>query len=141
MLIIYRYGIGKNHFAITEDIWEGTFALLASLIISFMGIGLLRVSKMTEKWRVKIALVLDKHQQKANLGTRKRFDLWCQRYMMVLLPLVTVLREGLEAVVFIGGVALGLPATAFPIAVLSGLGAGSLIGWLMYKYVQLKHSY
>jgi len=52
---------------------------------------------------------------------------------MFLLPFITVLREGLEAVVFIGGVGLGLPATSFPIPVLCGLIAGCAIGYLIYK--------
>lgn len=33
---------------------------------------------------------------------------------------------------FISGVGLGLPATAFPLAVICGLGAGILIGYLIY---------
>jgi high-affinity iron transporter len=34
---------------------------------------------------------------------------------------------------FIAGVGLGLPATSFPLAVICGLGAGALIGYLIYK--------
>ena len=34
---------------------------------------------------------------------------------------------------FIAGVGLGLPATSFPLAVLCGLGAGVLVGYLIYK--------
>lgn len=34
---------------------------------------------------------------------------------------------------FIAGVGLGLPATSFPLAVLCGLGAGGLVGYLIYK--------
>lgn len=32
-----------------------------------------------------------------------------RRYVMLILPLIIVLREGLEAVVYVGGVELGLP--------------------------------
>jgi hypothetical protein len=35
-----------------------------------------------------------------------------------------------EDVRFIAGVGLGLPATSFPLAVLCGLGAGALVGYL-----------
>jgi FTR1 family protein len=38
-----------------------------------------------------------------------------------------------EDVRFIAGVGLGLPATSFPLAVLCGLGAGALVGYLIYK--------
>ena len=33
---------------------------------------------------------------------------------------------------FIAGVGLGLPATSFPLAVICGLGAGILVGYLIY---------
>jgi hypothetical protein len=55
--------------------------------------------------------------------------------LMLMIGQITVLREGLEAVVFIGGVGLGLPATAFPIAVIAGLAAGCTCGFIIYKSV------
>ena len=98
-----------------------------------MGAALLRVSKLQDKWRVKLANALEKQDVKAQGGTSTKFKAWCEKYAMFLLPFVTVLREGLEAVVFIGGVGLGLPATSFPLAVICGLGAGILIGYLIYR--------
>lgn len=127
------YGLGSDLLGKTEDIWEGVFGLIASLIISVMGIGLLRVSKLQDKWRVKIAQALEKNHSNEGLGMRSRFRTWCQKYAMFLLPFVTVLREGLEAVVFIGGVGLGLPGTSFPLAVVCGLAVGCAIGYLIYK--------
>jgi len=127
------YGFGKDHFAGTEDIWEGVFGLLAAVIISVVGAALLRVSKLQDKWRVKIALALEKNDKKIKGSAGTRFKQWCEKYAMFLLPFVTVLREGLEAVVFIGGVGLGLPATAFPLAVICGLGAGCAVGYLIYR--------
>lgn len=127
------YGLGKDVFGQTEDIWEGVFGLIATIIITLMGIGLLRVSKLQDKWRVKIAQALEKHHSGQGLGMRSRFKLWCEKYAMFLLPFVTVLREGLEAVVFIGGVGLGLPAKSFPLAVVVGLLCGIVIGYLIYR--------
>jgi high-affinity iron transporter len=34
---------------------------------------------------------------------------------------------------FIAGVGVGLPATSFPLAVITGLGAGVLVGYLIYR--------
>ena len=128
------YGFGKDHFAGTEDIWEGSFSLLATVIISIVGAALLRVGKLQDKWRVKLARALEKSDANAKgKSTASRFGLWCQKYAMFLLPFITVLREGLEAVVFIGGVGLSLPATAFPLAVVCGLGAGVAVGYLIYR--------
>ena len=127
------YGLKTDIFGKSEDIWEGVFGLIASIIITIMGIGLLRVSKLQDKWRVKIAQALEKHHSGQGLGVRSRFKIWCQKYAMFLLPFVTVLREGLEAVVFIGGVGLSLPASSFPLAVICGLLAGCAIGYLIYR--------
>lgn len=52
---------------------------------------------------------------------------------MFFLPFITVLREGLEAVVFVGGVGLSTPAKAVPIPVLTGLFCGSLVGFIIYR--------
>ena len=127
------YGLGKDRFANTEDLWEGVFGLIATIIISLMGAALLRVSKLQDKWRIKLAAALEKQDVKAKVGGKGKVKAWCKKYAMFLLPFVTVLREGLEAVVFIGGVGLGLPATSFPLAVICGLGAGILIGYLIYR--------
>jgi high-affinity iron transporter len=98
-----------------------------------MGAALLRVSKLQDKWRVRLAKAIESKDSTRH-GTRAtRFKIWCEKYAMFILPFITVIREGLEAVVFIGGVSLGLPASAFPIAVVCGLGAGAFIGFLIYK--------
>lgn len=46
---------------------------------------------------------------------------------------ITVLREGIEAVVSIGGVSLSFPASAFPLPVITGLLAGALVGYIIYR--------
>ncbi|CDS00683.1 probable Fer2-High-affinity iron permease [Sporisorium scitamineum] len=49
------------------------------------------------------------------------------------IPLITTLREGLEGVVFIGGVSLGLPATSIPLPAIVGLFVGLGIGFLIFR--------
>lgn len=125
------YGLGKDVFSKTEDLWEGIFGVLASIIITLMGAALLRVSKLQEKWRAKIAKAIQTKGSHARFGAR--FKAWAERYAMFILPFITVLREGLEAVVFIGGVGIGMPASSFPLAVFCGLLAGIFIGYLIYR--------
>jgi high-affinity iron transporter len=48
---------------------------------------------------------------------------------MFVVPFVTVLREGLEPVVFVG---LNYPAYAFPLPVFGGIAAGVVVGYVMY---------
>ncbi|KKY19916.1 putative plasma membrane iron permease [Phaeomoniella chlamydospora] len=130
------YGLGKDAWSGAEYVWEGVFGLIASIIITVMGAALLRVSKLQAKWRVKLAAALEaKDGPKGKASTR--FKRWLEKYAMFVLPFITVLREGLEAVVFIGGVSLGLPASSIPLATVVGLGAGCLVGVLIYKFGNL----
>jgi high-affinity iron transporter len=126
------YGLQKDAFAPTENLWEGIFGLIASIIITLMGAALLRVSKLQDKWRVKIARAIES-KEKPGAKFSSRFKHWAEKYSMFLLPFITVLREGLEAVVFIGGVGVGMPASAFPLAVICGILAGVVVGFIIYK--------
>lgn len=102
-----------------------------------MGAALLRVSKMQEKWRLKLAKALEAKSNSISHSNQRqsfklRFKLYCERYAMFTLPFITILREGVEAVVFIGGVSLGLPASSIPLATICGLLCGIAVGALIY---------
>ncbi|KAG9242234.1 putative iron transferase [Calycina marina] len=128
-LIGVFYGLGKDKWASTEYYWEGSFALFASLVIGVLGAALLRVSKMQEKWRVKLAVALEEKPAKKG----GKFKRWCERYAMFMLPFITVLREGMEAIIFVAGVSFSSPAAAVPLPVIVGLLCGGLVGYLIYK--------
>lgn len=126
------YGLGADHWGPTEAIWEGVFALVSSIIIAVMGAALLRVSKMQAKWRVKLARALEaKDNREARFDAR--FRNWAEKYAMFILPFITILREGLEAVAFISGISLSLPATSIPLATVVGLIAGFAASYLIYR--------
>jgi high-affinity iron transporter len=126
------YGLGKDKWAVTEYYWEGSFAIFAALVITIMGATLLRVSKMQDKWRVKLAKSLE--NKPVNVDGRKgALKRWAEKYAMFMLPFITVLREGLEAVVFIAGVSFSAPASAVPLPVVVGLIAGAAAGYFIYK--------
>lgn len=128
------YSLGKNVWSNTESVWEAVFALIASLIITLMGAALLRISKLQDKWRVKLARAIEAKDSNRGSSAGTRLKIWLEKYAMFTLPFITVLREGLEAIVFIGGVSLGFPASAFPLPVIVGVAAGALISFLIYKY-------
>ncbi|KKA26896.1 hypothetical protein TD95_002123 [Thielaviopsis punctulata] len=125
------YGLGKDLWSQTEDLWEGVFYLIATIIVSVMGLALLRINKMQEKWKLKIAESLS--PTATTTGWTKWLGAWGKRNVMLLLPLITVLREGLEAVVFVGGVSLSLPAKSFPLPVVCGCIAGLAVGYMIYR--------
>ncbi|KAJ5424104.1 hypothetical protein N7491_009320 [Penicillium cf. griseofulvum] len=126
------YGLGTDTFSSTEDIWEGVLGIVAAIIITIMGAALLRVSKLQDKWRVKLAKALQQEHD-PNETKKGRVKRWLEKYAMFILPFITVLREGLEAVVYVGGVGLGLPASSFPLAVFCGLLAGFVVGYIIYR--------
>ncbi|KAF3481106.1 plasma membrane iron permease [Arthroderma uncinatum] len=133
-LIGVFYSLGRNKWSKAEALWEGVFAVVASLIITLMGAALLRISKLQAKWRIKLTKVLEAKTEDRRRGSSwGRFKRWCEKYAMFILPFVTVLREGLEAVVFIGGVSLGASASSIPIPTIAGVIAGSAIGYMIYK--------
>ncbi|KAI1506403.1 iron permease-like protein [Biscogniauxia marginata] len=125
------YTAGKNSWETNEYNYEGAFALFASVIITVVGAALLRVGKMQEKWRVKLAKALEAPLQAS--GRRGWFKRFAEKYAMFVLPFITVLREGIEAIVFIAGVSFSAPATAVPLPVVIGLIVGAIVGYILYK--------
>lgn len=124
------YSLNNDVWSKSEDLWEGVFCIIATILISLMGVAMLRINKMKEKWRVKLAqAILQKPKDsKFSLGH------FTKKYCMFILPFITCLREGLEAVVFVGGVGLNQPASSFPLPVICGLIAGVVVGFLLYYF-------
>lgn len=142
MFIAIFYSLGKNLWAQSEDLWEGIFSLVACMMITVMGITMLRLNKMQEKWRLKLAkaIIATEETEGSEVEVKEKPiwkklnpSLWSRKHAMALLPFITTLREGLEATVFIGGVSLGTPASAFPLPVICGLAAGSIVGYGIYR--------
>ncbi|ODN78052.1 hypothetical protein L202_05133 [Cryptococcus amylolentus CBS 6039] len=125
----------------TEQLWEGIFSVIAAFIIWMMATAFLKMDRSRIKWRWKLAAAFDQSQAKVlaqeNMSDEDRAAAKKEgksgKWALFLLPLITVLREGLEAVVFVGGVSLGLPATSIPLAVVVGLIAGFAVGYLIYR--------
>ncbi|KAG1862534.1 iron permease FTR1/Fip1/EfeU [Suillus subalutaceus] len=109
-----------------ENLWEGIFELIASLMIFVMGITMLKLDRAKAKWRVKLQRAFS--DQHVDRGTRTG------KWVLFILPMITVLREGIEAVVFVGGVALGQPAESIPIAAIVGLTVGLICGYFIYQF-------
>ncbi|KAK4662525.1 high-affinity iron permease [Podospora pseudopauciseta] len=131
-LIGVFYSLGVDQWGARELTYEGAFSLIASLIITAVGFALLRIGKMQDKWKAKIEQSLGEQarQRRTKRGT---VMMWLEKYSMFMLPFVTVLREGIEAVVFIAGVSFSAPVTSVPIAVIIGLMVGAGVGLAMYK--------
>lgn len=121
-----------------------------------MATAFLKMDRSRIKWRWKLAAAFDRSQvkllarEKMSEHDRKLAEKEGKsgKWALFLLPFITVLREGLEAVVFVGGVSdffsfsisfrwtglmmrkvsLGIPATSIPLAVVVGIIAGFAVG-------------
>ncbi|KAK3308481.1 iron permease FTR1 family-domain-containing protein [Chaetomium strumarium] len=150
-LIVVFYTAGASKWEASELRFEGAFSLVACVIISVVGAALLRVGRMRDEWWEKLRVVMEKRDMggsgdggDAGVVVRVKgrgrvtrvgvaVQRWMERYAMFALPFMTVLREGIEAVVFIAGVTFSAPATAVPLAVVVGLAAGAAVGFAFYK--------
>ncbi|KAF5336729.1 hypothetical protein D9757_015080 [Collybiopsis confluens] len=118
----------SNLWANTEELWEGIFDIIASIMIFVMGVSMLKMDRAKAKWRLKLQKAFDGRTKGDKDG--KTVAGTIPLLLMVKCPNNT----GLEAVVFIGGVSLGQPATAIPIAAIVGLICGLVVGFLIYQF-------
>lgn len=149
------YFIQKDLWSYTERLWEGLFSLISSILITSMGVGLLRINKiMKVKWWLKLG---DAYNQEVpgemseqeieadvttgllndgkgkNNGENGVGEKFSEKYFLAMLPFITTLREGLEAVVFIGGIGTSQPLSSLPLAVACGGALGAGIGYSLYR--------
>ncbi|KAH9816728.1 iron permease FTR1/Fip1/EfeU [Melampsora americana] len=137
----------------SEELWEGIFSIVACCMIFIMGITMMRMDRAKVKWRLQLSKAFDQgylsNSEQEKLVKPRKIDLIksifalgtanedrstrSSKYLLFFLPAATVLREGLEAVVFIGGVSLGQPASSIPIAAVTGIGLGMIIGYVIYS--------
>ncbi|EJU01308.1 iron permease FTR1 [Dacryopinax primogenitus] len=115
----------QDLWAQTEDLWEGIFALIASGLILAMGIAFLKLEGSSAKWRVHLSHAFSKKDSDREGRSGK--------YALMILPLITVLREGIEAIVFVGGVSMSDSAKSIPLAVVVGLVCGALVSYGIYR--------
>lgn len=102
-----------------------------------MGLTMLRMDRAKIKWKIKLQKAFERNDDIQAIGdtaaAAKVKESKSSRYALFILPFITVLREGLEAVVFVGGVSLGQPGTSIPIAAIVGAIAGLAVGFLLYR--------
>lgn len=141
-IVVFR-SIGKNLWNTTEKLWEAFFCIVASILITIMGRPLLRLNSLQKKWNQKLTQHLVEHHSLEVaedeavddlVNSKSRLKRWSRKYALFLLPFVTTLREGLEAVTFLGGLGISVPSSSIPLSVMLAFVAGVLVGVAMYKY-------
>lgn len=144
IFITLFYFIGTDLWSYTERIWEGMFSILSSVIIAIMGVSLLRINAMKNKWKASLVSSMQQHHHhhhhhhhQGNEDEVVIADMQKQnlkdKYFLFFLPFITTLREGLEAVVFVGGIGVNQPVSSFPLAIAAGAILGVTIGCILYS--------
>lgn len=128
------YHIGTDLWTLGEHYYEGVLSIVASVIISFMGLFFLRMGKLREKFRVKLASII--YSDRSMMLRAKGQDAvkFSERYAFFILPFVTCLREGLEAVVFVGGVGLDQPLSSIPLSMIAAASVSGVFGYFFFRY-------
>ncbi|CUM62658.1 uncharacterized protein PRCAT00000212001 [Priceomyces carsonii] len=157
--LVCFYFFGKDFWSYTERLWEGIFSFLSSIVITVMGLGLLRINKVMKiKWWIKLGdayhdngfakqtsnsenennVANENHSEDDEVTPQKgvkekRRKGFSGRYFLAILPFVTTLREGLEAVVFVGGIGMSQPLTSLPLSIAAGALLGVNVGYALYR--------
>ncbi|KAI9162802.1 iron permease ftr1 family protein [Paramyrothecium foliicola] len=127
------YSLGRDAWADHEYYYEAVFSLAASILITIMGVALLRIGRLQEKWRVKLIAAME--QPKRTGASQPWLKHMLRKYAMFVLPFITILREGIEGIVFAAGISFSAPATALPLSIIAGLLVGALVGYVIYQCV------
>ncbi|MCO5573176.1 hypothetical protein L7F22_026942 [Adiantum nelumboides] len=102
------YTVAKEAWEDSEALWEGIFGLIAVVLITLMAFSMIRVDTWRAKWEKKLTKVTVEALNKEGDLERKR-----NKYALFLIPFTVVLREGVEAVIFLrrrpGGLRHRLP--------------------------------
>lgn len=123
--IIAFYAVGENFFVgKQEKLFEGFLMLFATIIITVLAMSMLKINKFQEMWEAKLRTSLAKAEGQ---GTS------LHRSTMFWIPFISVLREGLETVIFLAGVGAGYPAKSIPIPGILGLLIGLACGFILYR--------
>lgn len=153
------YSLGNDFWSKAEYLYEGILALIASIMITAMGLGMMRIEKMKESWRIKISRAVladtEKVESSGKFAWIKRLNpkrlvrfsfrglgAWSRKYAMLLLPLITILREGIELIVFIFGVTIGKSVRGYPLSIILGLICGCSVGaglFLGGRFLNMKY--
>ncbi|CAM9260575.1 unnamed protein product [Phaeothamnion confervicola] len=130
--IVAFYAFKREFEGDSESIFEGFMMIAACIIISFLAVSMLSVSRMREKWERKIAAELEAAEAAKAAGEKRGWNAFRGRSMFWI-PFTAVLREGVETLVFLAGVQAGYPASSLPLSTIMGALCGIVFGWIIFR--------
>eukprot|EP00243_Klebsormidium_subtile_P005507 TRINITY_DN2217_c0_g2_i1.p1 TRINITY_DN2217_c0_g2~~TRINITY_DN2217_c0_g2_i1.p1 ORF type:complete len:361 (+),score=111.22 TRINITY_DN2217_c0_g2_i1:397-1479(+) len=116
-----------------EQIFEGVVSVIASVMITILAFGMLKMMALQDKWNRKL--------KKSALEALEGNTAFTVTYALFLIAFTAVLREGIESVLFLAGVGVDTPWKAIPIGGIVGAFLGVTLGYVLFfglKPLQLK---
>jgi high-affinity iron transporter len=102
-LTVVFYVIGKDLFGEAEPLYEGIMMSIAVLLLTWLAFRMLKINVLVAKWERKIQKTTTEAEIAQKLGNMNSLSL-TNAYSLAILAFTVVVREGLEAVIFIAGV-------------------------------------
>ncbi|KAJ3317437.1 high-affinity iron permease [Boothiomyces sp. JEL0866] len=131
VVIYIWYRFGNNLWDKNELLWEGILGTVASAFITITAFAILKTQDLKDKLHRKLQARIDQAQQENLECEITKFK--STVYMFFWISFLSVVREGLEAVVFMGGVAVSEPASSIPIAAVCGVIIGLALGYVIHR--------
>ncbi|PVU94304.1 hypothetical protein BB561_002654 [Smittium simulii] len=125
VLIYLFYKLSNEFYTTHEDLWEGIFSLVTSLVLGIVGYYFLQLPLLTHKLENKI----DRNFHE--VAVKRSFF---NDYSFLILSFVAVIREGLEAIMLMAGTVIDAKAKAIPLSVIAGIASGIVVGLLIYNF-------
>ena len=152
IIISVFYTLGHDIWQQNEHIFESAMSIFAAVVISLMSVVFLRIGKLQDKIRMKMtkaiynlslnnirAMKSDPLEETldnvshVSMTFKQKLLRISEKEAIFFLPFITALREGLEAVVFLGGVGIDSPMSSLPLSMLSAALISFAIGKFFYK--------
>ncbi|KAJ3250611.1 hypothetical protein HK103_003378, partial [Boothiomyces macroporosus] len=131
VVIYIWYRFGNNLWDKNELLWEGILGTVACVFITITAFAILKTQDLKDKLHRKLQARIDQAQQENIECEITKFN--STVYMFFWISFLSVVREGLEAVVFMGGVAVSEPASSIPIAAACGVLIGLALGYVIHR--------
>ncbi|KAH7387650.1 hypothetical protein KP509_16G034600 [Ceratopteris richardii] len=127
------YTVAKKAWEKSEPLWEGVLGLIAVVLITLMAFSMIRVDTWREKWERKLTKVTVDAVNEQEVNPEHEVGRQRSKWALFLIPFTVVVREGVEAVIFLGGIGLEGSGTAYPLPAVIGGACGVIVGYVLYK--------
>lgn len=117
----------------TQDLWEVVMGIISGTIIIISGMGFLKSMSLYKKLENNLRDSITSSQNLVITETTPLLTPVLDPKIFFYLPLLTVLREGMESILLISGVTINIPPESIPLSIVLGITTGTSISYALHK--------